>query len=149
MKTINTMKKLIFLSLLSVLTFTVGCSQTSQAETTVDIDAQGPIIKFETNSHDYGTIEQNGNGTYDFKFTNEGTEPLVLTNVRSTCGCTVPQWPRTPIAPGESEIIKVKYNTARVGSFAKSVYVTSNGSTQPVILKIRGKVEPKASTAAK
>lgn len=143
------MKKLIFLSLLTVFTFSISCSQTSQAENTIDIDAQGPIINFEVVSHDYGTIEKNGNGTFGFKFVNEGTEPLVLSNVRSSCGCTIPQWPRTPIAPGESETIEVKYDTRRVGSFSKSITVTSNGSEQPIVLRIKGKVEQAIAAEAK
>ena len=139
------MKKLITLSLLAVFTFTISCSQTSMAKNTVDIDAQGPSIKFEVVTHDYGTIERNGNGTYDFVFANEGTEPLVLSNVRSSCGCTIPKWPREPIAPGKSSTIQVKYDTRRIGSFSKSVTVTSNGSAQPVVLRIKGKVEQPAA----
>jgi hypothetical protein len=141
------MKKLITLSLLAVLTFSVSCSQTSQAKNTVDIDVQGPIIKFDVKSHDYGTIEQNANGVFDFVFKNEGTEPLILTNVRSSCGCTIPQWPREPIAPGESSQIAVKYDTRRIGAFSKSITVVSNGSEQPVILKINGKVEQPVAAA--
>lgn len=134
------MKKLITLSLLVLTTLTFGCAQSSQAKPTVDIDAQGPTINFEVVSHDYGTLEQNGNGVFDFNFTNEGTEPLILSNVRSSCGCTVPQWPREPIAPGESASIQVKYDTRRIGTFSKSITVTSNGSEQPIILRIKGKI---------
>ena len=139
------MKKLITLSLLAVFTFTISCSQTSMAKNTVDIDAQGPSIKFEVVTHDYGTIERNGNGTYDFVFANEGTEPLVLSNVRSSCGCTIPKWPREPIAPGKSSTIQVKYDTRRIGSFSKSITVTSNGAKQPIVLRIKGKVEQPAT----
>jgi hypothetical protein len=137
------MKKLIFFSLLAVLTFSIGCSQTSSAETTVDIDSQGPIIKFDVIEHDFGNLDYSGNGTFEFVFSNNGNEALVLSNVRSTCGCTVPQWPRNPIAPGENASINVKYDTKRVGAFTKSIYVYSNGSSAPIILKIKGKVGPR------
>jgi hypothetical protein len=141
------MKKLFILSLLAILTFSISCSQTSQTENGVNIDSQGPIIKFNELSHDYGTMEQNGNGTFDFVFTNEGTEALILSNVRSSCGCTIPQWPREPIAPGKSSTIAVKYDTRRIGSFSKSITVTSNGSEQPIVLRIKGKVNAPAATA--
>lgn len=142
------MKKLISLTLLAALTFTIGCAQVQESETTVDLNAQGPIISFEVTTHDYGTMEQNADGTYEFVFKNSGTEPLMLTNVRSSCGCTIPQWPREPIAPDATEKIKVKYDTRRIGSFSKSITVTSNGSTQPIILRIKGKVEQPAAAAA-
>lgn len=142
------MKKLITLGIIAVFTFSLGCTQTQNKEEVVDIDAQGPMIEFVVISHDYGTILQGGDGSYDFGFKNVGNEPLMLTNVRSSCGCTIPQWPREPIAPGETASIKVKYDTRRIGSFSKSITVTSNGSAQPIILRIKGKVEIPAAAAA-
>jgi len=102
-----------------------------------------PDIRFEKMVHDYGTLEQHGDGHCEFKFTNTGKEPLILSNVRSSCGCTVPTWPRQPVLPGQSEVIKVKYDTKRVGTINKSVHVYSNGKTSPLTLKIKGKVEVK------
>ncbi|QQS50005.1 MAG: DUF1573 domain-containing protein [Bacteroidota bacterium] len=139
------MKKILTFCLLALASFSISCSQTSQAEPNVDIDAQGPVIKFKDLNHDFGTIEQDGNGTYEFEFKNEGNEPLLLENVRSSCGCTIPQWPKEPIAPGQSSNIVVKYDTRRVGSFSKSITVSSNGSEIPITLSIRGTVEAKAA----
>ena len=67
----------------------------------------GPQISFENTTHDYGEIELNSDGAYDFVFTNTGNEPLILSKPRSSCGCTVPSWPKEPILPGESNTIKV------------------------------------------
>ena len=102
----------------------------------------GAMIEFEKDVHDYGTIQQNANGTYEFKFTNTGNEPLTISNAKGSCGCTVPEWPKEPIAPGESGVIKVKYDTKRVGPFGKSVTLQSNATNEPTkTLRIKGKVE--------
>jgi len=99
-----------------------------------------PIITFNKLVHDYGTLYQNGNGECEFEFTNSGKEPLILTNVKSSCGCTVPKWPRQPLLPGKSDVIKVKYATSRLGTINKSITVTSNASNNNVVLRIAGKV---------
>ena len=98
-------------------------------------------LKFEKEVHDYGTIMQNDDGTCEFVFTNTGTEPLIISNARGSCGCTVPDWPRQPIAPGASESIKVKYATNRVGPINKSVTITSNASNAATkVIRIKGNV---------
>ena len=102
-------------------------------------------IVFAKTIHDYGTIVQGADGNCEFKFTNKGKEPLVLSNVTSSCGCTVPVWPREPIAPGKSGSIKVKYDTNRVGLINKSITVNSNAANNPVMLQIKGNVTPKAN----
>lgn len=102
-----------------------------------------PDIIFNKTVHDYGTMVQHGDGKCEFSFTNEGNEPLILSNVRSSCGCTVPTWPREPILPGQSGVIKVKYDTKRIGTINKSVYVTSNAKVSKVTLKIKGKINAK------
>jgi len=102
-------------------------------------------IVFDKTVHDYGTIVQNADGNCEFQFTNKGKEPLVLSNVSSSCGCTVPTWPREPIAPGKSASIKVKYDTNRVGLINKSITVSSNAANNPVVLQIKGNVTPKAN----
>ena len=103
-------------------------------------DPNAPVITFDKMVHDYGDMPQNGDGKCEFKFTNNGKEPLILSNVRSSCGCTIPQWPRQPILPGESETIKVKYDTKRIGIINKTITVYSNASESPVTLRIKGKV---------
>ncbi|MBN2486913.1 MAG: DUF1573 domain-containing protein [Bacteroidales bacterium] len=114
----------------------------------INIDASGPAIQFKSLEHDYGTILQGADGTCEFEFSNVGTEALNLQNVRSSCGCTVPSWPQEPIAPGKSGVIKVKYDTRRVGPISKTITVTSNGSEAPIVLRIKGKVEPETANQA-
>ncbi len=103
------------------------------------------VIKFENTVHDYGTIEQGADGAFEFKFTNEGKTPLILNNVRSSCGCTVPSWTKEPVQPGSGGSIKVVYNTASIGAFNKSVTVNSNAVNSTVLLQIKGNVVQKSS----
>lgn len=139
------MKKLLFAAGIAIVTFSIACSQ-SQVDQSV-IGNNDPAIKFETNIHDYGIVVQGGNGIYDFVFTNTGNAPLILNNVRSSCGCTIPEWPKEPIAPGETGLIKVKYNTNRIGTINKSVTVYSNAPGGPVVLRIKGTVVTKDAAA--
>ena len=104
-------------------------------------EANRPVISFEETTHNYGTIEYKGDGTCEFTFENTGKEPLLLTKVRSSCGCTVPKtWPKDPIKSGETGSIKVKYNTRIKGNFTKSIRVYSNAKNSPTRLIIKGKV---------
>ena len=100
-------------------------------------------ILFVKTVYDYGTIVQGADGNSEFKFTNKGKSPLILSNAKASCGCTVPEWPKDPIAPGKSGIIKVVYNTANIGAFNKSITVSSNALNSTVILQIKGNVTPK------
>jgi len=99
-------------------------------------------IIFDKTTHDYGTLVQGGNGNCEFVFTNKGKTPLLLSNVGASCGCTVPEWPKDPILPGKTGVIKVTYNTAIIGVFNKSVTVYSNAANNPVGLIIKGNVNP-------
>ena len=105
-----------------------------------------PEITFVSETVDYGTIEHNANGEREFVFTNTGKEPLIISNCKGSCGCTVPVWPKTPIAPGEKASIKVKYDTSRQGQFNKQVTVTSNAKTPSKVLNIRGNVKAAPQT---
>jgi hypothetical protein len=99
-----------------------------------------PEIYFEKTTHNYGTIEYNSDGTCEFTFKNTGKEPLLLTNVKATCGCTTPTWTKKPIPKGKSGTITVKYNTKIIGPFTKSIRIYSNAKTNLVTLKITGTV---------
>lgn len=102
---------------------------------------QGAVIEFEKDVHDYGDIAHKGNGTYSFVFTNTGSEALMISNAKGSCGCTVPSWPKEPIAPGASAKIDVTYDTKRVGAISKSVTITSNAVNTPVkVIRIKGNV---------
>ena len=104
---------------------------------------QGQEIWFEETVHDYGEIPEDGDGTWTFTFKNLGEKAIVINRVRSTCGCTVPDWPREPMEKGTKGEITVKYTTAQTGTFLKSLYVYSTASNSPVKLQIKGKVVPK------
>ena len=98
-------------------------------------------IKFEKMEHNYGNIKQGANGECEFKFTNTGKEPLVISNCQGSCGCTVPACPKEPILPGKTGTIKVSYDTKRVGPINKSVMVHSNAKVGSITLQIKGNVE--------
>ncbi len=104
--------------------------------------AKGPEITFESLVIDYGTIEHNADGYREFKFTNTGSEDLLISTCTGSCGCTVPECPKEVIAPGQSGAIKVKYATNRVGQFTKNVTVNSNATNGTVTLTIKGNVLP-------
>ncbi len=128
------MKRIIFSAILMMGFFALNAQDVTEKE----VKKNGPEIKFEETIHDYGDIELNGDGVHIFEFTNIGNEPLILSKPRSSCGCTVPSWPKEPILPGETNEIKVTYNTHKAGSFNKTVTIYSNSKT--VLLRIKGKV---------
>ncbi len=107
-----------------------------------------PEITFESLVHDYGQIMQGDNGVCEFVFKNTGKADLLLTNCRSSCGCTVPEWPKDPIPAGKKATIKVKYNTNRIGAINKTITVESNAVNNRVVLTIKGNVSPKPVEAA-
>lgn len=109
--------------------------------------AQQPVITFEKTEHDFGKInEGDGRVTTIFTFKNEGMEPLILSNVKASCGCTTPKWPREPIEPGQTGEITVTYNpNGRPGSFTKQVTITSNATEPTKVIRIKGQVIPKAA----
>lgn len=99
-------------------------------------------MTFETDVHDFGTIDYAGNGTYDFKFKNTGIEPLIISDAKGSCGCTVPTYPKNvPIKPGETQIIKVTYDTKRAGNFTKTVSINSNAKVPQKVITIKGVVQ--------
>src|SRR5690606_23934852 len=91
------------------------------------------IFKFDSEVIDYGTIAHNADGVRAFKFKNVGDAPIVITNVKGSCGCTVPTEPDHAIMPGETAEIGVKYATDRIGAFSKTVTVTSNANEGTVV----------------
>lgn len=103
------------------------------------VDAQAKI-EFKTDVIDYGTIEKGANGVREFEFTNTGNEPLIISKVSSSCGCTIPKKPEDPILPGKTGVIEVKYDTNRVNPIRKTITVISNADTPTVALKIKGEV---------
>ena len=110
--------------------------------TTLLVSAQEKAeIQFKEETIDYGKISRGSDGVRIFEFTNTGDAPLVITNVRSSCGCTIPKKPEEPILPGQTGQIEVKYDTNRAaGPFRKAITVSSNANSPTKILKIKGEL---------
>ena len=136
------MKKAFAILVVAIITISNSCSQ--GPDDNQKKDKKAPYIKFENIVYNYGTITQGSDGSCEFIFENTGKNPLVLSNVRPSCGCTVPKWSKEPIKSHKKSSIQVKYNTRRIGSFSKSITVTSNASNSPIVLIIKGKVVAKA-----
>ena len=122
----------------------IGGFMLSRAQTKAPNEKQavnGPMMEFETSVMDYGLIEHNSDGKREFVLTNTGNAPLIISNAKGSCGCTVPTWPKAPIAPGESASIGVKYATNRIGKFTKTITLTTNAPEKTKILTIKGEVK--------
>lgn len=136
------MKKLALICLFALMG-TVASAQNVESN---EVPANGAKIRFEEMEHQYGTIQKGGDGDCEFKFWNDGNEPLILQNVKASCGCTTPSYTQKPVMPGQSGVIKVHYNTNNIGGFSKTVTVTSNAVDNPrVVLRIKGNVKPDAA----
>lgn len=139
------MKKII-----SALMLIAGFAIASFAQEAATADtAKKAGIEFDKLIHDFGKIPYGGDGTCEFVFKSNGDVALKLTNVKSSCGCTVPQWPRQPIEVGQSDKIAVKYDTRRTGPFTKGITVYSNATQKTIRLTIKGEVQPKPATTPK
>lgn len=136
------MKKIaLVLSMMFFIAFAASSQTAAKPATTPK--ASGPEISFESLEHDYGTVVQGSDGDCVFKFKNSGNEPLILSDVRKSCGCTTPTLSKEPILPGQKGEIKVGYNTNIVGSFSKTITVLSNATNASVTLVIKGTVTVK------
>jgi len=94
----------------------------------------GPAIEVEEYNYVFGQVEQTNFTEYiyaEFTVINIGTEPLIISKCKGSCGCTTPECSQEPILPGETSIIKVRYDSSRLGSFAKSVTLYSNATNEP------------------
>ena len=147
------MKKIVLLAVLTIFGVTTSNAQAKKtvkkevakketAASKVDspkVDGAGML--FESETIDYGTLPHNADGKREFVFVNNGNKPLIITNATGSCGCTVPSFPKEPIAPGAKAIIGVKYATDRVGAFTKTVTVTSNAEgNASKVLTIKGTI---------
>jgi hypothetical protein len=145
-KKINPMKKTFLFLALAV----AGSFASAQTDpTTAPATPSGAIITIDKEVHDYGTLAYGADGTCEFKVTNTGTGPLILSKCKGSCGCTVPKCDPNPIMPGSSSMISVKYDTKRSGPINKSVTINSNADNEPTkVVRIKGTVEadPNAAT---
>ena len=99
------------------------------------------VLQFETENHNFGKVAEGTIATYEFKFKNTGNQPAIIANVQASCGCTTPDWTKTPVLPGKSGVIKAMYSSAgRPGVFNKTVTVTSNATEPSKVLTIKGAV---------
>jgi hypothetical protein len=134
------MKKLLFLSVF-VAFVTIGYSQQVTAEAAKEaVKSDMAVFVWESQAHDFGKIKQGVPATHEFKFTNKGKVPLVITNVQASCGCTTPDWSKEPIPPGQQGFIKATFNAASAGAFNKTVTVTANVDPGFMQLSIKGEV---------
>lgn len=111
--------------------------------------SQAQTLQLDQNTIDYGTVAQGSNGVRSVEISNTGTVPLVIASIKPSCSCSVADWPRSPIAPGERIQIDLKYNTKRIGPFIKYFTINSNDKEQPMQrIKIHGMVADKSNKAA-
>ena len=131
---------LVFTMLLSTMTFAQTNAKTVSLK-------QGAAMSFAKTTVDYGTIAKGSNKFRTIAFSNDGTEPLIIKSAKGSCGCTIPTFPKEPIAPGATAEIKIKYDTKRLGAINKTVTIQSNAGVK--ILKVKGNITQKASTPKK
>jgi hypothetical protein len=110
--------------------------------------AQG-VLTFESADHDFGKVPEGTMAAYEFKFKNTGNQPIVIASAQASCGCTTPDWTKTPVMPGKSGIVKAVYNSAgRPGVFAKTITVMSNATEGSKVLSLKGTVLTKEEIKA-
>ncbi|MGB7393188.1 MAG: DUF1573 domain-containing protein [Pricia sp.] len=145
-------KAILALSAVAMIAF-VSCKEDASKKIKSDNVAQAaerdeagkqiPVMEFEKEEHDFGTIEQGTAQETIFKFTNTGNAPLIITNATSSCGCTVPNPPKEPIAPGEEGELVVKFNGSGQNQVTKTITVNANTEKGSELLRIKAFVNPK------
>lgn len=120
-------------------------SEVKAATTTTNQNPEA--MKFTNEDHNFGTIPEGPAVSYDFEFKNTGKEPIILSSVQASCGCTTPSWSKEPILPGKSSKVTATYNTqGRPGNFVKTITINSNIGTK--VVKIQGVVEKAPESSA-
>ena len=123
----------------------------AQAQTTKPAKAKpaGPQIEFSEVKYDFGTIKQGDVVDHVFKFKNTGTQPLVISNIGVSCGCTTPDWTKEPVAPGKMGTVSAKFNSAgKMGMQTKVLTIDSNSAGGSTTVSLVGEVK-EAATASK
>ena len=142
------MIKKLFLGIMA-LSMLVACNNSNNqtadgAASTTASAADAPVMKFEKETHDFGKIVTGDKVTYDFKFTNNGKSPLIIKDAIASCGCTKPEWPTTPIKPGETGVIKVTFNSVgKMGLQDKQITITANTNPAQNLVHLIGEVTAK------
>ena len=143
------MKRFFIILSIALITTLLSCSQSQSNSKDGKDKKKAAEISFKEAEHDFGTIEQKSEATYAFVFKNTGKGDLLIGNVQTSCGCTIPDWTREPVEKKKSGVVKVHYNTSAVGSFHKTITVYSNAINSPVTLQIKGTVVPKSEKPKK
>jgi hypothetical protein len=118
-----------------------GHEAEAEEATPAVVNPNAAKIAFKEETYNFGEIPEGPQVTHEFKFTNTGKEPLILSNVRASCGCTTPSWPKEPVLPGKDAAILVTYNTqGRPGNFSKVITITSNSDQPSRVIDIKGEV---------
>ena len=142
------MKHVFALIALFCLTFGVTYAQESESivKEVVMVEKSGdqPVMTLASTTVDYGEISKGSDPLRSVEFTNTGNAPLIIKHAKGSCGCTVPNWPKEPILPGETSQIEIRYDTKRVGPIRKTVRITTNEGDQPHILQIKGLINAAA-----
>lgn len=138
------MKNWMFVAALMFIAAAVYAQQVPQPTTLNknEVKTDVAVFTWDNTTHDFGKVKQGTPVTHEFKFTNTGKVPLVITNVQASCGCTTPAWTKEPVMPGGQGFIKATYNAASAGAFNKTVTVTANIETGFIQLTIKGEVQP-------
>lgn len=123
----------------------INASNVSAASERDEAAKSLPVMSFEKSEHDFGTIEQGTPQETVFKFTNTGNAPLIITSAKSSCGCTVPDPPKDPIAPGEEGELKVNFNGSGQNQVTKTITVSANTAKGSEIIRIKAFVNPKSA----
>jgi hypothetical protein len=106
-------------------------------------------VNFDEYEYDFGNIAQNSSNKYVYTFTNTGKEPLIISNAKGSCGCTVPRWPKEPVAPGEKGEIEIIYKPGKQkNTQSKTITITANTEPANTVLKVKANVIPDDPTAA-
>jgi predicted small secreted protein len=137
------MKKLI-LSMFAASLLLTACHSGQGAVKTTDsaaTAANSPVMKFQYDNHDFGKIQEGDKVNYKFSFTNTGKTPLIIDNAQASCGCTIPEWPKSPIKPGDTNQISVTFNSdGHPGLVDKMITVTGNTNPRQTVVHLIGEV---------
>jgi len=107
-----------------------------------------PIMTFNTKTYDFGTIAEGAVVKHEFTFTNTGNTPLIISNAKGSCGCTVSEWPKDPIPPGTSASLLVTFNSkGKPNAQQKTITLTTNTASGKEVLKIKAMVTPKTKNS--
>ena len=102
------------------------------------------VMSFDETEFDFGLVDEGEKVSHTYNFKNDGNEPLILSNAKGSCGCTVPKWPKEPIAPGESGVITVEFNSKnKKGKRNQKVTITANTDPAQTFIYLKGEVKPK------